>query len=134
MNSPPSRKIYARQSIPAGDSSVYLCERRTGRRSLSGKLTTRPAKARLRAGGEAKTEDHIFMQIKHLPLILGGMLTLGLAGAALAQDSPPPQDQTQRGRGMGRMDPDAQLQRLTQQLDLTTDQQSQIKPVLVERQ
>jgi len=32
------------------------------------------------------------------------------------------------------MDPDTQLQRMTQQLDLTADQQSQIKPLLVERQ
>jgi hypothetical protein len=31
------------------------------------------------------------------------------------------------------MDPDRQLQRLTQELNLTTDQQSQIKPLLVDR-
>ena len=37
------------------------------------------------------------------------------------------------GRGM-RMDPDRQLERLTRELNLTTDQQAQIKPLLVERQ
>jgi NACalpha-BTF3-like transcription factor len=33
-----------------------------------------------------------------------------------------------------RMDPDQQLQHLTRQLDLSADQQSQIKPILIERQ
>ena len=33
-----------------------------------------------------------------------------------------------------RMDPDRQLERLTRELNLTTDQQAQIKPLLVERQ
>jgi len=33
-----------------------------------------------------------------------------------------------------RMDPNRQLQRLTQELSLTADQQSQIKPMLFERQ
>jgi len=33
-----------------------------------------------------------------------------------------------------RMDPDRQLERLTRELNLTTDQQTQIKPLLVERQ
>ena len=33
-----------------------------------------------------------------------------------------------------RMDPDRQLARLTSALNLTTDQQAQIKPLLVERQ
>jgi len=36
-------------------------------------------------------------------------------------------------RGM-RMDPDRQLERLTRELNLTADQQTQIKPLLVERQ
>src|SRR5258708_5646959 len=74
------------------------------------------------------------MQIKYLTLIVGGILTLSFAGAALAQDSPPPPDQSQQGRGPGRMNPDAQLEHLTKQLDLTADQQSQIKPLLVDRQ
>lgn len=86
------------------------------------------------------------MQPKLLTLTLGGLITLGSSCAALAQDTPPPppnagQDQPQpgmqadgpHGRGM-RMDPDRQLQRLTSELNLTTDQQTQIKPLLVERQ
>jgi len=74
-------------------------------------------------------------------LALSGLLTLG-ASAILAQDNPPPPpDQNQagpppdgaRGRGM-RMDPDRQLARLTRELNLSSDQQDKIKPLLVERQ
>lgn len=81
------------------------------------------------------------MQTRLLTLALSGLLTLG-ATAALAQDNPPPPpDQNQagppadgpRGRGM-RMDPDRQLAHLTHELSLTTDQQAQIKPLLLERQ
>ena len=72
-------------------------------------------------------------------LALSGALLLGATGPVLAQDNPPPpQDQGQGpgqpgGRGM-RMDPDQQLQHMTRQLDLSADQQSQIKPLLVDRQ
>ena len=82
------------------------------------------------------------MKTRLLTLALGSLLTLGGTCAALAQDTPPPPpDQNQagppadgtRGRGM-RMDPDRQLQRLTRELNLTSDQQEKIKPLLVERQ
>ncbi len=79
------------------------------------------------------------MQFKFLTLALGGLIALGGANAAFAQDTPPPppmQDQAgppHGGRGM-RMDPDQQLAHLTSALNLTTDQQSQIKPLLVDRQ
>jgi periplasmic protein CpxP/Spy len=86
------------------------------------------------------------MKTRLVTLALGGLLTVGSTCAALAQDTPPPpqnptQDQNQAGppadrpreRGM-RMDPDRQLERLTRELNLTTDQQTQIKPLLVERQ
>lgn len=73
------------------------------------------------------------MRSKFLTLTLSGMLTLGFAAAAEAQDTPPPSDQSQQGRGPGSMDPDTRLQHMTQQLDLTPDQQSQIKPLLVKR-
>ena len=76
-------------------------------------------------------------------MALGGLLTFGGTVAALAQDTPPPPpaNQNQDGpppqgpgaRGM-RMDPDRQLERLTTELNLTTDQQTQIRPLLVERQ
>lgn len=82
------------------------------------------------------------MKTRFLTLALGSLITLGSTCAALAQDTPPPPpDQNQagppadgpRGRGM-RMDPDRQLQRLTRELNLTSDQQEKIKPLLVERQ
>lgn len=78
------------------------------------------------------------MQSKLLTLALGSLLAVG-TGVAFAQDAPPPSpDQGQAGpppvgRGM-RMDPDRQLARLTQALNLTGDQQAQIKPLLVDRQ
>jgi Spy/CpxP family protein refolding chaperone len=81
------------------------------------------------------------MQTRIITLALGGLLALGATAATLAQDNaPPPPDQNQagppadgpRGRGM-RMDPDRQLARLTRELNLTSDQQNQIKPLLVER-
>lgn len=82
------------------------------------------------------------MQTKIFTLALGSLLALGATSAAMAQDNPPPPpDQNQagqppegaRGRGM-RMDPERQLAHLTRELNLTTDQQAQIKPLLVERQ
>ena len=82
------------------------------------------------------------MQTKLLSLALGGVLALGISGAAFAQDTPPPPppDQGQAGpppegggRGM-RMDPNRQLERMTRELNLTSDQQEKIKPLLVERQ
>jgi len=80
------------------------------------------------------------MQTKLFTLALSGLLAIGVSGAALAQDNPPPpQDQAgppaqgPGGRGM-RMDPNRQLERLTRELSLTTDQQAQIKPLLIERQ
>lgn len=68
---------------------------------------------------------------------MAATLALGVTGAALAQDTPPPppdQAQGQQGRGPMRMDPDRQLEHMTKELDLSADQQSQIKPVLVDRQ
>ena len=80
------------------------------------------------------------MQTKLFTLALGSLLALGVGSAALAQDSPPPPpDQGPAGppqgggRGM-RRDPNRQLERLTHELNLTTDQQTQIKPLLLERQ
>jgi Spy/CpxP family protein refolding chaperone len=66
------------------------------------------------------------------------LLTLGIAaGTAFAQDdSAPPPSQTapMPMRGHRRMDPEHQLKHMTKQLDLSADQQSQIKPILESRQ
>lgn len=69
-------------------------------------------------------------------LAMSALLTAGTS-AALAQDNAPPPPQEQGQPGMGgprRMDPNRQLERMTRELDLTADQQSQIKPILVDRQ
>jgi hypothetical protein len=83
------------------------------------------------------------MRNKFFAIALGGMLALG-ANAALnaqdqaqapAQDQTAPQQQGQRGHGRGRhMNPDRQLAHLTKTLNLSSDQQNQIKPILVDRQ
>jgi Spy/CpxP family protein refolding chaperone len=70
------------------------------------------------------------MRNKFPILALAGLLTLGMAGsAAIAQDTANP---PQQGGGPGHrgMDPEAQLNHLTKALDLTADQQAQIKPIL----
>jgi protein CpxP len=63
-------------------------------------------------------------------LALAGLLSVA-GGAALAQDNAAPQ----QGQGYGHhgMNPDAQLQHLTKQLDLSAEQQAQIKPILENR-
>jgi Spy/CpxP family protein refolding chaperone len=71
---------------------------------------------------------------------LAGLLALGAAPAARGQSSDSGQSGTAAGgqsgqrHRHGRMDPDAQLQRMTQQLGLSADQQKQIRPILVDRQ
>ncbi|HTV05495.1 MAG TPA: hypothetical protein VME86_09010 [Acidobacteriaceae bacterium] len=67
------------------------------------------------------------------------LLTLGIAaGTAFAQDDstppPPSQNAPMHMHGRHRMDPDQQLKRMTKDLSLSADQQSQIKPILVSRQ
>ncbi|WP_446744828.1 hypothetical protein [Silvibacterium acidisoli] len=69
-------------------------------------------------------------------LALAGVLSLGIAGAAFAQDNAAPPDQgpgAMQGGGPHRINPDQQLKRMTRQLDLTADQQTQIKPILESR-
>ncbi len=75
-----------------------------------------------------------------LNLALGALIALPVSVTAVAQDNaaPPqpaqPQQQEQGVRGPGRMDPDRMLQRMTRELNLTADQQAQIKPILAEHQ
>jgi hypothetical protein len=86
------------------------------------------------------------MSNKFCTLALTGLLTVGLAGgAAFAQDqtAPPPDAAAAPAQGTAmqgpprqghRMDPDSQLKHMTKQLDLSADQQTQIKPILADRQ
>jgi len=71
-------------------------------------------------------------------IALGGMLALSAQAALYAQDQAPAtsgQQEGQQGQGHRRMmDPDRQLEHLTKTLNLSADQQAQIKPLLVDRQ
>lgn len=73
------------------------------------------------------------MRNSFIALALGSLLACGIA-AAPAQDNPQSQDGGHRGRGRDGMNPDRELERLTQQLGLSSDQQAQIRPILVDRQ
>jgi periplasmic protein CpxP/Spy len=80
------------------------------------------------------------MRNKIVTIALGGLLAIGATSAVFAQDTtsqpqqPPPGQGQWGGHGRGMMDPDRQLEHLTKTLNLTADQQSQIKPILVDRQ
>ena len=80
------------------------------------------------------------MRNTFMTLALGGFLAIGATSPVFAQSNagqpqePPAQGQWGGGHGRGMMDPDRQLEHLTKQLNLTADQQSQIKPILVDRQ
>jgi hypothetical protein len=77
------------------------------------------------------------MRNKLFALALGGMLALSANAALFAQDQTQatsgPQ-QGQRGHDHRGMNPDRQLEHLTKTLNLSADQQTQIKPILVDRQ
>jgi protein CpxP len=71
------------------------------------------------------------MRMKIYTLALSGLLTLGMAGgAAMAQDMSAPPQQGSGPGGRHGMDPEGQLKHLTKALDLTPDQQTQLKPIL----
>ncbi|HVT99317.1 MAG TPA: hypothetical protein VHE33_17575 [Acidobacteriaceae bacterium] len=90
------------------------------------------------------------MKNKFFAIALGGLLAFGANAALNAQDQasaqtpapaqdqaapPSGQQQGQWGHRRGRhMDPDRQLAHLTKTLNLSADQQSQIKPILLDRQ
>src|SRR5271163_741408 len=80
-------------------------------------------------------EQHI-MRKTLCTLALTGLLSLA-GSAALAQDNTtataPQQGQGQWGHGPRGMNPEAQLQHLTKHLDLTAEQQAQIRPILESR-
>jgi len=63
-------------------------------------------------------------------------LVAGLSGQAFAQQSPPPTGSNPTAAGnqhMHKFDAQTQLQHLTKQLQLTTDQQAKIGPMLQQR-
>ena len=86
------------------------------------------------------------MRNKLFAIALGGMLALSANAALYAQDQTSAQapaqtqanggpQQGQWGHGhRGMMNPDRQLEHLTKKLSLSADQQTQIKPILVDRQ
>lgn len=77
-----------------------------------------------------------------ISMALGGLLAIGAQAAVFAQDNPQQnggtqqtQDQGQYGHGRrGMMNPDRQLEHMTKVLNLSADQQTQIKPILLGRQ
>jgi periplasmic protein CpxP/Spy len=92
-------------------------------------------------GDEPVPKDHggLFNPMRNqlFTLALSGALALGIASPAFAQDNTTqPQSQQEYGQGRGpmRMNPDRQLEHMTRELGLSADQQSQIKPLLVDRQ
>jgi hypothetical protein len=80
------------------------------------------------------------MKSKIFALALGGIIAVSANAALYAQDNSaqPTTPQTSQSSGQHhrgqRMDPDRQLEHLTKTLDLTADQQTQIKPILLDRQ
>ena len=82
------------------------------------------------------------MSNKLFAIALGGMLALSANAALYAQDqtsaqtpATASQQQGHWGHGhRGQMNPDRQLEHLTKKLSLSADQQTQIKPILVDRQ
>jgi Spy/CpxP family protein refolding chaperone len=77
------------------------------------------------------------MRNKVLAMALGGLIALGAQAALCAQDQTAPPPDQQQGQGHGRrgmMNPDRQLEHMTKVLNLSADQQAQIKPILLDRQ
>jgi periplasmic protein CpxP/Spy len=75
------------------------------------------------------------MRNQVIAIALGGMLAIGVTSALYAQDTTgQPAQQTQGGPGRGHgMDPERQLEHMTKALSLSSDQQTQIKPILQDR-
>jgi Spy/CpxP family protein refolding chaperone len=69
------------------------------------------------------------MRNKLCTLALAGLLSMA-GGAAIAQDNATTAPQQGQPYGHRGMNPDGQLQHLTKALDLTADQQAQLKPIL----
>lgn len=90
---------------------------------------------------KCKEELKNSMRNKLFALALGGMIAVSANAALYAQDNSaqPTTSQNSGDQQPGphrghRMDPDRQLAHLTKALDLSADQQAQIKPILQDRQ
>lgn len=87
-----------------------------------------------RSLSEPPKTDEIIMKSQSLALPLLAVLTAFTAPVVRAADESAPPPPPAEGRGPGsRMNAAEQLKRLTEQLDLTADQQAKIKPVLEDR-
>lgn len=94
-----------------------------------------------RGAGSKRAQEELKNSMRNtlIAIALGGMLAISANPALHAQDqtaNPGAQQQSpgMQDHGPRRMDPDRQLAHMTRQLDLTSDQQSQIRPILVDRQ
>jgi Spy/CpxP family protein refolding chaperone len=61
------------------------------------------------------------------------LLAPGATGVTFAQDNSVPTAQKQGDGPSRHLDPDKLLRKMTRELDLTSDQQSQIKPILIDQ-
>lgn len=67
-------------------------------------------------------------------LVLTGVLAITGSAAFAQSDATPQQSPATAAGGRHRMSPDEQLARMTKTLNLTPDQATQIKPILLDRQ
>ncbi len=75
------------------------------------------------------------MKKRFLSLALSTAFGMGVAFAApQTQDQPAEPQSSQAPHGHRRMDPNRQVQMLTKRLNLTTDQQNQVLPILTDQQ
>jgi Spy/CpxP family protein refolding chaperone len=77
-------------------------------------------------------EDFRHMRNNLSTLALVALLTLGTTGGIFAQETQTAGQQAQR-HGHRQLDPNHQLRHLTRVLSLTADQQTQIRPILQDR-
>lgn len=77
---------------------------------------------------------HTTMRKTLCTLALTGLLSLGMTAFAQDQSTPSNTPPPMHGPRRQMMNPDKQLEHLTKTLDLTSDQQNQIKPILESQQ
>jgi len=115
---------------------ILVCLRERERDTAATPLrNTTPASGLENATGGRKSNS---MKNQLFAIALGGVLAISANAALYAQEQAPETAgprQGQWGHGRGHyMDPDRQLAHLTKTLNLSADQQAQIKPILLDRQ